>query len=63
MYSCKSCKRLDEHHFDEIEEYLKQFPNSNAMQVAEEIGITAFEVLKYLQEGRLVMSKGEFSKL
>lgn len=63
MYSCKSCKRLDERHFDDIEEYLRQFPNSNAIQIAEEIGITAFEVLKYMQEGRLVESKGSFSKI
>lgn len=63
MYSCKACKAEDENHFDEIEEYLKKFPNSNALQISEELGITAYEVLKYQQEGRLCQVRGKFSKL
>lgn len=62
-FRCQDCKSLDEYHFDEIEEYLKKYPNSNALQISEELGITAYEVLKYLQEGRLCQVKGTFSKL
>ncbi len=62
-YSCKSCKRLDESHFDDIEEYLKKYPNSNALQISEELGIMAYEVLQYMQEGRLMKVHGTFSKI
>lgn len=62
-YSCRECKSKDENHFDEIEEYLKKYPASNALQISEELGITAYEVLKFQQEGRLCQIKGIFSKL
>lgn len=62
-YSCTECKKLDGSQFDDIEAYLKEFPNSNALQISESLGITAFEVLGYLKEGRLNMSKGIFSRL
>ena len=62
-YSCESCKKLDNDHFDDIETYLKEYPNSNAIQISEALGITAFEVLNYLKEGRLNISKGRFEQL
>jgi hypothetical protein len=62
-YSCKDCKQLDSDHFDDIEAYLKEYPNSNALQISEALGITAFEVLNYLNEGRLNISRGHFEKL
>lgn len=62
-YSCKACKSRDENHFDEIEEYLRKYPNSNALQISEELGIMAYEVLKYQEEGRLCKVKGTFSRL
>lgn len=62
-YSCKECKDIDFSQFDDIESYLKEFPNSNALQISEALGITAFEVLGYLKEGRLNVSKGVFSRL
>ena len=30
-YTCKDCSKLDEDYFDKIEEYLKKYPNSNAL--------------------------------
>ena len=42
---------------DEIEEYLRKYPNSNALQISEELGIMAYEVLKYQEEGRLCKVK------
>lgn len=62
-YSCKDCKEIDSEHFDDIVEYLKEYPNSNALQISEALGITAFEVLNYLKEGRLNISKGKFERL
>lgn len=61
--SCKECKSKDENHFSDIEQYLKLYPNSNALQISEELGITAYEVVKYIDEGRLIMNNGEFSQL
>lgn len=62
-YSCDECKQIDKDQFDDIESYLKEYPNSNALQVSEALGITAFEVLHYLKEGRLNISQGYFEKL
>lgn len=62
-YTCEDCKRIDDDHFDDIVAYLKEYPNSNALQISEELGITAFEVLNYLKEGRLNISRGTFEQL
>lgn len=62
-YSCEECKKIDNDHFDDIEAYLKEFPNSNALQISEALGITAYEVLNYLKEGRLNISRGHFEKM
>ncbi len=62
-YYCENCKEIDFNQFDDIENYLKEYPNSNALQISENLGITAYEVLAYLKEGRLNISKGTFSKL
>lgn len=61
--SCKECKAKDENHFSEIEQYLRLYPNSNALQISEELGITAYEVVKYIDEGRLITNRGTFSQL
>lgn len=62
-YACEDCKKIDSDHFDDIEAYLKEYPNSNALQISEALGITAFEVLNYLKEGRLNISHGKFERL
>lgn len=62
-YACEACKQIDNDHFDDIEAYLKEYPNSNALQISEALGITAFEVLHYLKEGRLNISRGRFERL
>lgn len=61
--TCVSCKQLDEDLFSRIEEYLRRFPNSNAMQIADGLEISALDVLQYIDEGRLQLSKGEFRRL
>jgi len=61
--ACPDCAAIDDAHFDEIEAYLKKYPNSNALQISEALGITAYEVLAYLKDGRLNISRGNFEKL
>lgn len=60
---CKECRGKDENHFDDIEQYLKRYPNSNALQISEELGIHPYIILKYLDEGRLNISHGTFHRL
>lgn len=62
-YACTQCKDIDSGHFDDIEAYLKEYPNSNALQISEALGITAYEVLNYLKEGRLNIARGHFEQL
>lgn len=61
--TCEACKPLDEALFSKIEDYLLRFPNSNAMQIADGLEISALDILQYIDEGRLQLSKGEFKKL
>ena len=42
---------------------MKLYPNSNAMQISEELGIHVYKILKYMEEGRLMVSHGTFSQL
>ncbi len=60
---CKDCKAIDEAVFSKIEAYLHKFPHSNAIQIAEGAGISVLDVLQYIDEGRLQLSKGEFKRL
>ena len=61
--TCTSCKHLDEELFSKVEEYLLRFPNSNAMQIAEGLEVSTLDILRYIDEGRLQISKGEFRRL
>ncbi|HEX3023445.1 MAG TPA: hypothetical protein VHQ24_12105 [Lachnospiraceae bacterium] len=63
QYSCKECESLDIIYFESIINYLKKYPNSNALQISEALGISAFEVLQYMKEGRLYESKGFFEQI
>ncbi|MCQ2537714.1 MAG: hypothetical protein MJ124_04890 [Lachnospiraceae bacterium] len=62
-YCCDKCVDIDNEIFSQIEEYLRKYPNSNAMQIAEGIGISAMEVVSYIDEGRLIMNNGSFKRL
>lgn len=44
-------------------EYLHRFPNSNALQISEELGIHPYVILKYMEEGWLSKSHGTFSRI
>ena len=62
-YTCSECRSKDEEDFDRIEAYLKEYPNSNALQISEALGITAYQVLTNLNEGRLNISRGHFERI
>lgn len=60
---CKECRGEDDSQLDDIVQYLKKYPNSNALQISEELGIHPYEILKFMEEGWLAASKGSFSRL
>lgn len=60
---CKECRSLDENQLDDIVEYLRQYPNSNALQISEELGMHPYVILQYMEEGWLTKSHGTFSRL
>ena len=60
---CPDCKTKDDDLFERIEQYLLAYPNSNALQIAEALKIQAYEVLSFINEGRLCMVKGKFEPL
>ena len=62
-YACNECKEKDKAIFDEISDYLMKYPNSNAMQVADALGISAYLIIQYINEGRLMVSSGKFERL
>lgn len=61
--TCDDCKDIDHMIFTQIRVYLRKFPNSNAVQIADALGISANLVLKYIDEGRLCFGRGTFKKL
>lgn len=63
LLTCPACKKLDEAHFTRIEHYLEEFPNSNALQIAEALDLPAAVVVSYITEGRLGIAKGYFEQL
>ena len=60
---CKECRSDDEDQLDDIVRYLKEYPNSNALQISEELGIHPYEIIKFMEEGWLTRSTGTFSRL
>jgi len=60
---CDGCMHIDNEMMDRIKAYLDLYPNSNAMQVSEGLKMDVREILRFIDEGRLHMVKGEFSKL
>ncbi len=63
QFTCKDCLEKDQEMFNQIEDYLKKYPNSNALQIAEGLEIDVYEVLKFMEEGRLLVSRGRFGRL
>ena len=53
---CKHCHKV-------FVAYLKLYPNSNALQISEELGIHPYEIIKFMDEGWLNTVNGKFSRL
>jgi hypothetical protein len=60
---CSDCQKTAEFTLDRIIAYLKQYPNSNAIQIAQALNIPAYDVLTFLDNGRLLESRGTFEQL
>lgn len=63
VYRCEECKDADEKLFSLIEEYLKVYPNSNAMEISKAMNIKTELIISYIDEGRLMYSKGHFERI
>ncbi len=60
---CRECRDQDDDQLDDIVKYLREYPNSNALQISEELGIHPYEIIKFMEEGWLTESKGEFHQI
>ncbi len=60
---CNECQKTEEEEFERIENYLKRYPNSNAIQIAEGLDISPFDIVRFIDEGRLYVNKGEFKTI
>ncbi|MBO4497747.1 MAG: hypothetical protein IJL07_11630 [Lachnospiraceae bacterium] len=61
--TCENCKALDREIYEKIKDYLDKYPNSNAIRVAEGLGIKASLILKYVEDGDFVLKKGTFESI
>ncbi len=59
--TCDECRDVDNMIFAQISAYLKNFPNSNALQIGDALGIKPMIIVKYIDEGRLCTNNGTFS--
>ena len=60
---CDSCREKDDKFFEKIIDYLDKYPNSNAIQVAEGLEVDVTEIVRFIDEGRLIISIGDFKRL
>lgn len=61
--SCSSCKHIDKDSFEEIINYLKKYPNSNAMQISQAMDIPLTTIIQFIDEGYLTPTKGKFERI
>jgi len=54
-YICKVCGESDRDEYRMIRNYVRSFPNSNAMQIANATGISVSKILRYIKNGSLTM--------
>lgn len=61
MAFCSKHKYIDDEMFAKIEEYLLKHPLSNALQISNDTNISTNEILRYINEGKLVMVNGNIN--
>ena len=59
---CNECREKDDKFFEKIIAYLDMYPNSNAIQIAEGLEVDVTEIVRFIDEGRLTVVKGDFLK-
>ncbi|NGQ96868.1 hypothetical protein G3578_17015 [Brevibacillus sp. SYP-B805] len=52
---CKTCYSHERDEYRIVKEYLRTHPNSNAMQIANETGISISKIMKYIRNGSLTV--------
>lgn len=62
---CNACRNSqeDEDVMEDIRQYLKEVPNSSALQISEALNLRLPAVLRFMEEGRLLTVRGSFSRL
>ena len=60
---CKECRSVDDSQLDDIVAYLRMYPNSNALQKSEQLGIHPKHRIKFMDERCLNTVNGTFSRL
>ncbi|MGD8192433.1 hypothetical protein ACQCN2_20870 [Brevibacillus ginsengisoli] len=56
---CNNCNDKEMIEYRKVKEYLRTYPNSNAMQVANATGITVSKITRYLRDGLLTSVKDD----
>lgn len=59
---CSDCKHIDDAQFAKIEQFLLENPLSNALQISGSTRISTHEILRYIDEGRLIVVQGNIVK-
>lgn len=59
---CPNCKHIDDAQFSKIEQFLLENPLSNALQISSGTRISTHEILRYIDEERLIIVQGDIVK-
>lgn len=54
---CNNCNDKEMTEYRKVKEFLRSYPNSNAMQVANATGISVSKITKYLRDGLLTSAR------
>ncbi|MGG4456195.1 hypothetical protein [Brevibacillus porteri] len=54
-YSCQVCGENEIQDYQMIRNYVRSYPNSNAMQIANATGISVSKILRYIRNGSLTV--------
>lgn len=54
-YNCRVCGQNDREEYRMIRNYVRSFPNSNAMQIANATGVSVSKILRYIKNGSLTI--------
>lgn len=54
-FFCRECLHDEYICYRAVKDYLRQHPNSNAMQISNETGISVTRILQYIRDGSLTV--------